>query len=360
MARDYYEVLGVARTATEEEIKKAYRQLARQHHPDRNPGDKEAETRFKEVQEAYDTLSDKEKKSLYDLRGHSGPSMRFRRKPKPGSAPNPGFSYEDVVSEMFGGSVFRGRNIQVRVEVELLEVLTGCTKTIKIKKRKRCMTCSGNGFTGFTPCSVCAGSGVKLIQDAPFDLQMACPVCQGSGKADVTRCGDCLGSGFTPMTDKMLNVQIPAGIGNGMAVRIRGEGEEAQKTGTPGDVMVVVLVKEHPIFRVEGPNLAVDIPVSYTQVALGGKIDIPTLAEGKVEVDIPAGAQSNTRFRLKGRGLPTPAGVMGDLVATVKVETPKALDEEYKKVLEQLAELEKKVVTPSREAWNKKVGEATK
>jgi molecular chaperone DnaJ len=359
MARDYYEVLGVPRTATPEEVIKAYRTLAKKYHPDRNPGDKSAEDNFKEMQEAFETIGDPQKRSMYDLKS-SGPSMNFRRGKKAGPKPNWSGWSEDVISEMFGGSVFRGRNIQVRVEIDLQEVLLGCTKTIKVKKRKRCAPCSGNGYTGFSPCTVCSGSGFKMIQDAPFNIQQSCVACQGTGKASVVRCSDCLGGGFTPMQDKLLNVKIPSGIGNGMAVRIPGEGEESQKSGQPGDVMVVVLVKDHPIFRVEGFNLVVDIPVSYTQLTLGGKVEIPTLDQGKMEVEIPAGSQSNTRFRLKGRGLPDPRGLMGDLVAAVKVETPKVLDEEYRKVLDQLAELEKRVVTPRREAWSKKVNDGPK
>ncbi len=351
---DYYEVLGVARTVTEEGVKKAYRHLAKQHHPDRNPGDKEAESKFKEVQEAYNVLGDRDKKATYDGASAS-PSMRFRRKAD--TTPRPSASFDDVVSEIFGGSVFRGRNIQVRVEITLNEVLTGCTKSIKVKKRKRCLKCTGHGYTGFASCAICGGTGMKMIQDAPFNIQTPCQACQGSGKASVDRCGDCLGGGFTPMQDKSLNVAIPAGIGHGMAVRIANEGEEAQKNGKPGDVMVVVLVKEHPIFKVEGSNLLVDMPVSYTQVALGGKVNIPTLDGGNMEVDVPQGSQSNTRFRLKGRGLPDTRKGVGDLVASIKVETPKVLDDDYKKILEQLSELENKVVTPRREAWAKKVAQ---
>lgn len=354
MSKDYYTVLGVSRTATVEEIKKAYRTLAKQYHPDRNPGDKDAEAKFKEVQEAYDTLSDMEKRAFYD-RG-AGPSMRFRKGRKPGPSPSPGFSFEEVMEEFFGGSTFRGRNIQVRVEIELKEVLTGCTKTIKIKKRKRCMKCEGKGYSSSTQCMPCNGTGFKIATDAPFLVQTVCPDCEGKGVLKTVRCDECLGAGFTPMEDKMLNIQIPAGIANGMQVRLAGEGEEAQKGGKPGDVLVVVLVKDHHIFKVEGPHLTVDIPVSYTQCALGGKINIPTITDEKIEVDIPAGSQSNTRFRLRGRGLPDPRGIVGDLVATIKVETPKELNEEYRKVLEQLAELEGRLVTPRRDAWAKKVG----
>lgn len=352
--RDHYEVLGVSRTASEEEIRKAYRKLARQHHPDMNPGDVAATERFKEVQLAYETLSDPAKRAAYDS---YGPRMNFRRRPaasRPGPASG-GFSFEEVMEEFFGGSSFRGRNIQVRVEIEFLDVLKGCTKAIKIKKRKRCARCTGNGFTEFSPCKICNGTGFKTVADAPFEFRTACEVCAGSGKAAVVRCGDCLGSGFTPMQEKSLEVTIPPGIDNGMQVRVVGEGEESQRGGRPGDLHVFVLVKDHPIFRREGVNLTVDVPVSYTQLALGGEIEIPTLDQGNMKVSIPAGSQPNTRFRLKGRGFPSPKG-LGDILVTVKVETPKEPNEEYRKVLEQLAELEKANVTPRREAWAKKVG----
>lgn len=345
---DYYATLGVEKTATLEEIKKAYRKLAKETHPDRNPGDTAAETRFKLVQEAYDTLSDSLKRAAYDR-----PTMNFRSR-KPPRQPSPGSSYEDVMEEFFGGGAFRGRNIQVRVEIDLKEVVTGCTKPIKIKKRKRCIKCEGKGYSSSTTCMPCNGTGFRISTDAPFLVQTVCTDCEGKGVLKTVRCIDCLGAGFSPMEDKNLNVQIPPGLTSGMQVRLVGEGEDSQKNGRAGDVLVIVLVKDHPIFRVEGSNLVVDIPVSYTQCVLGSKLSIPTIGGDKLETDIPAGAQSNTKFRIKRRGLPNQRGEMGDLVATIKVESPKEVNEEYKKVLERLSELEKEFITPRREAWAKK------
>lgn len=358
--KDYYEVLGVARNSTAEEIKKAYRKGAKQHHPDLNPGDPNATERFKEVQEAYDTLGDLIKKSKYD---GAAPHMRFRRKSQPKTNPGspPGFSFEEVTEEFFGGSTFRGRNITVRLEVEFKEVLTGCTKHVKIKKRKRCTGCMGNGFTGFQPCPNCEGSGAVQVADSPFGFRTACQVCGGTGKASVVKCGDCIGSGYLPgYHEKALDIKIPAGIENGMQVRLAGEGEESLRGGNAGDVMVFVLVKEHPLFSREGSNMSIEVPVSYTQLVLGDEIEIPTLAEGFLKVKVPAGSQSHTRFRLKGKGFPVGNGVLGDLIATLKIETPKSFDEDYKQALKVLSELEKKNVTPRREQWAKKVSSESK
>lgn len=359
--KDYYEILGITRSATVEEIGKAYRRLAFAHHPDRNPGDAESCERFKEVAGAYETLSDPVKKSFYD--GGGAPNMHFRRRKSPGAAtPPPGYSFEDVMSDFFGGSTFKGRNITVRIEIEFKEVLTGCTKHIKVKKRKRCTGCAGQGFTGFQPCSHCEGTGATKVVDAPFEMRTACPACAGTGKASVVKCGDCLGSGYLPgFHEKALEIVIPAGIENGMQVRLAGEGEESLRGGgRPGDVMIFVLVKDHPIFNREGPNLTVEVPVSYTQLVLGGEVEIPTLAEGALKVKVPNGSQSHTKFRLKGKGFPTGKGSVGDLIATLKIETPKTFAEDYKKVLEQLAELEKKNITPRREQWAKKVSGESK
>jgi molecular chaperone DnaJ len=354
--RDPYEVLGIQKNATEEEIKKAYKTAARKHHPDANQGDAEAEVRFKEVQSAYDILSDPRKKMLHDNGGSS--SMHFRRRsgPVPTGA---GFSYEEVMEEFFGGGKFRGRNVTVRLEIELKEVITGCQKHIKIKKRKPCVGCRGEGFTDFKNCNACSGTGFVQTFDAPFEMRHACKSCGGSGKYNIVKCADCAGTGLLPgFYEEELDVNIPAGIDSGMQIRYSGRGEQSVRSGgTPGDVIIFILVKDHSVFTREGPNILVEVPVSYTQLVLGGEIQIPSLAEGILKVKVPAGSQSHTKFRVKGRGLPVGNGMIGDLIATVKTETPKIIDEEYKKVLEQLAELESKNVTPRREQWVKKVAE---
>jgi molecular chaperone DnaJ len=267
--------------------------------------------------------------------------------------PTSGFNYNDIVNEFFGGSNFKGRSIQFRVEISLKEVLTGCTKPITIKRRKKCLTCAGTGITGFSSCKNCQGSGFFKTQDSPFELQQACMVCGGTGKSDIVKCKDCLGQGFMVATEeKTINVKIPPGIENGMQIRIVGEGEPSLRHGgKAGDVIVFVLVKDFAPFSREGANLTLEVPVSYGQLCLGDSVEIPTLNEGVYLIKIPPGSQPNTKFRIKGKGLPI-GGSFGDLIATVKVEVPKNLDEEYRKVLESLIKMEKEFITPRRKAWS--------
>lgn len=367
MDRDYYEILEISPTATATEIQKAYRKLARKYHPDANLDENEAEFAelFKEMQNAYETLSDPVKKSLYDLQRGGKSSMNFRSRnsrAKPNARPSSQF--EEVMEEFFGGnSTFRGRNIQVRVEIDFLQAYAGCTKSIKIKKKCRCPSCDGNGYTAFSACPNCRGSGyVKAAIDAPFALNAECPACFGSGKAATVACRDCKGGFLPDMIEKGINVVIPAGINSGMQVRLQGEGEESAKnTGHAGDLVVFVIVKDHPIFRREGQNILLDIPVSYTQLVLGDSLEIPTLSGEKVKVEIPKGSQTNTKFKLKGRGFPGGPDGVGYLEATLKIETPKDIqDEDYNKLLTQLSELEKKYIGPRREQWAKKTSSASK
>jgi molecular chaperone DnaJ len=354
MAKDYYEVLGVQRNATAEEIEKAYKKKAKLHHPDKNLGDPQAAERFKEVQNAYETLMNVRSRATYD---NKKPHEFYRNK---SSSFKFTFNNDDVTEEFFGGSKHRGRNIQIRVEIELLEVLTGCTKIVKVKKRKRCISCDGKGNSYSKACLSCNGTGFKVASDAPFLVQNLCSACNGKGVTEIVRCLGCLGAGFTPQEDKLLNVTIPQGIDNGMSIRLVGEGEEAQKvTGINGDCLVVVLVKDHPIFKREGCNLLLDIPVSYTQCVLGSKIIIPTLAE-QMMVEIPVGSQSNTRFRLKGKGLPDKKGNIGDLIAIIKIDAPKTVTGKYKEILEDLVKQERDNVSTRIQAWQKKLDEYTK
>lgn len=360
MARDYYEVLGIAKTATPEEIAGAFRKLAMLHHPDKNQGDEAAAAaRFKEISEAYNTLSDPSKRSVYDLRG---PSMNFRQaRPRPGPAPfQQASSFEDVMQEFFGGSQYRGRNVQAKVDISFKEAMSGCSRNIPVKKRKLCNVCSGHGFTGFQPCTVCNGSGSKqMAMDGPFEVNTLCEVCGGTGKASVVPCRDCAATGFTPMSEKLVKLDIPAGIDNGMQIRVAGEGEPAKKNGRTGDLMVFVMVASHPLFKREGLDLTFDIPVSYTQLVLGTELEVPTIDGVKVKIKIPPGTQTGTRFRMKGRGIPKMQKPVerGDLVATVKCDTPKELGEEYRQLVEQLANLELNNISERRKAYAEKAAQ---
>lgn len=369
--KDYYEILEVSPTATAKEIQKAYRKLALKYHPDANLDENEGESveLFKEMQNAYETLSDPVKKSLYDLQRGGKSSMNFRSRnsranPASAKPAGPSWHFEEVMEEFFGGnSKFRGRNIQVRVEIDFLQAYTGCTKSIKIKKKRRCLSCDGNGYTAFSACHNCRGSGyVKAAIDAPFALNAECPACFGSGKAATVACKDCEGGFAKGVIEKGVDVVVAAGINSGMQIRLQGEGEESAKNnGHAGDLVVFIIIKDHPVFRREGQNILLDIPVSYTQLVLGDSIEIPTLSGEKVKVEIPKGSQTNTKFKLKGRGFPGGPGGVGYLEATLKIETPKDIqDEDYNKLLIQLAELEKKYIGPRREQWAKKTSSASK
>lgn len=361
---DPYNVLGISRNATAEEIQIAYRKLVLKYHPDHNSGDKQAVEKLKEINSAFEILGDPSNKVRYD-NGFKGPAFsgfqrrKSNKQPKE-STTSEDFSYENVVADFFGGSVFKGRNITVRLEIDLKEVYTGCKKYIKIKKRKRCMGCYGRGFTGFTPCSNCKGSGAVQTPDAPFQFLSQCQICQGTGKASVVKCGDCLGTSFLPgFYENDLEVTIPPGIENGMQIRIAGEGEESIRGGNSidgraGDVMVFIIVKDHPVFQRQGTDLIAEVPVSYTELVLGGEIELPTIAGEIVKVKIPEGSQSHTKFRLKGKGLFV-GSKYGDLIATVKIETPKNIDEDYLKTLQELSQLEKTNITPRRQQWSKNV-----
>lgn len=362
--RDYYEVLEISISSSGEDIQKAYLKLAKKYHPDVN-ADEQASIKFKEIQNAYDTLSDPVKKSLYDL-GRNKKSMHFRtrspRKPRYEST-STSQHFEDVMSEYFGStSTFRGRNIQIRVEISFEEAYAGCTRFVKIKKKKRCDSCDGSGFASFAPCHNCNGSGVvKSAINAPFMLNADCPACFGSGKAKTVACKNCQGGFSHEMAEKGVEVKIPPGFATGMQIRILNEGEESSKiTGKTGDLFVIVLVKEHSLFKREAQNLILDVPVSYTQLVLGDTIYVPTITNEKYKIDIPKGCQTGTKFRIKNRGFPSPKG-LGDLIVTLKLEIPKDIkDNDYNELISKLSEMEKKHVSAKREEWTKKTSANSK
>ena len=349
--RDYYEVLGVPRTASDQEIKSAYRKLALKHHPDRNPGDKVAEDRFKEAAEAYAVLADTDKRHIYDRFGHPGL----------GGAATGGFDptvftgFEDIlgglgdifgIGEMFGGQRRRGgpqRGADLRYDLEISfdESARGVETTIQIPRQEACETCNGSGAApGSKPttCPQCQGRGQLRYQQGFFTVARTCGQCRGTGSIISSPCTTCRGSGRVQQTRK-LTVKIPAGIASGQRLRLSSEGEAGAGGGPAGDLYVVVHVQEHPFFHRDGNDLFCEIPLNYTTLALGGEITIPSL-EGEQTLKIPEGTQTGATFRLRGKGMPDVVAGRGrgDLLVTVKVVTPRKLTKEQRKVLEQLAE----------------------
>jgi molecular chaperone DnaJ len=349
--RDYYDVLGVPRTASDQEIKSAYRKLALKYHPDRNPGDKVAEDRFKEAAEAYAVLADTDKRHIYDRFGHPGL----------GGAATGGFDptvftgFEDIlgglgdifgIGEMFGGQRRRGgpqRGADLRYDLEISfdESSRGVETTIQIPRQETCETCNGSGAApGSKPatCPQCQGRGQLRYQQGFFTVARTCGQCRGTGSIISSPCTTCRGTGRVQQTRK-LTVKIPAGIASGQRLRLSGEGEAGAGGGPAGDLYVVVHVQEHPFFHRDGNDLFCEIPLNYTTLALGGEITIPSL-EGEQTLKIPEGTQTGATFRLRGKGMPDVVAGRGrgDLLVTVKVVTPRKLTKEQRKVLEQLAD----------------------
>ena len=349
--RDYYEVLGVPRSASDQEIKSAYRKLALKYHPDRNPGDKVAEDRFKEAAEAYAVLADTDKRHIYDRFGHPGL----------GGAATGGFDptvftgFEDIlgglgdifgIGEMFGGQRRRGgpqRGADLRYDLEISfdESARGVETTIQIPRQETCETCNGSGAApGSKPttCPQCQGRGQLRYQQGFFTVARTCGQCRGTGSIISSPCTTCRGTGRVQQTRK-LTVKIPAGIASGQRLRLSGEGEAGAGGGPAGDLYVVVHVQEHAFFHRDGNDLFCEIPLNYTTLALGGEITIPSL-EGEETLKIPEGTQTGATFRLRGKGMPDVVAGRGrgDLLVTVKVVTPRKLTKEQRKVLEQLAD----------------------
>ena len=345
--RDYYEVLGVARGAAEADIKKAYRRLAMKHHPDRNPGDADAETAFKEAKEAYEVLSDREKRSAYDRFGHAGvdPQMGGGR-PGGGFGPDAfGDIFGDVFGDIFGGggggrrgrsTMFRGSDLRYELALDLEQAVFGDTINITIPTLASCETCDGSGSKpGTSPvtCKTCGGAGQVRVTQGFFSIQQTCPACRGSGKVVEQPCGDCQGRGRVQKS-KTLAVKVPAGVDNGDRIRLTGEGEAGQNGGPPGDLYVEIRVRPHPIFERDGADLQCTIPISFANAVLGGQVEVPTL-QGEVNLKIPAETQSGKMFRLRGKGVrPVRGSGTGDLYCRVDIETPVNLTDEQKALLE--------------------------
>jgi molecular chaperone DnaJ len=375
--RDYYEVLGVPKNATDDDIKKAYRKLAMKYHPDRNQGEeaKKAEEKFKEAKEAYEMLSDGQKRAAYDKFGHAGvdPSSGMGR----GGAGPEGFSgfaeaFGDIFGDIFGGNaggrrsgaggqqVFRGNDLSYAMEITLEEAALGKDTQIRIPTWDTCETCRGTGAKpGTSPktCSTCNGAGAVHMRQGFFSIQQTCPACQGAGKVIPDPCTTCNGAGRIKR-QKTLEVKIPAGINEGMRIRSSGNGEPGSNGGPPGDLYIEIRIKPHEIFERDGDDLHCKVPVGVTTAALGGTIEVPTLGT-KAEIELPEGTQHGKTFRLRGKGVKgLRSSYPGDLYVHITVETPVKLTDAQRKLLRELDESFRKAGdrhSPNAKSWTDRV-----
>ncbi|WP_076412855.1 molecular chaperone DnaJ [Shewanella sp. UCD-KL12] len=343
--RDYYEVLSVGRDASEREIKKAYKRLAMKFHPDRNPGDKAAEASFKEVKEAYEILTDSDKKAAYDQFGHAGVDPN---RGGGGGHGDFGDVFGDVFGDIFGGGrrgggqrqAARGSDLRYNLELSLEEAVKGLSKELRIPALAACDTCDGSGAkkgSSPTTCGTCHGQGQVQMRQGFFAVQQACPTCHGRGKIIKDPCNKCHGEGRVEKS-KTLSVKIPAGVDNGDRIRLSGEGEAGEFGAPPGDLYVQVSVREHSIFVRDGNNLYCEVPISFGKAALGGEIEVPTL-DGKVNLKIPSETQTGRMFRMRGKGVKSVRShAVGDLLCKVVMETPVNLNERQKEMLREFDE----------------------
>jgi len=347
--RDYYEVLGVQKNASEAEIKKAFKRLAMKHHPDRNQDNQdEAETKFKEGKEAYDILSDAQKRAAYDQFGHAGVDQSAGM----GGAGAGGGSFSDIFGDVFGDifggggggqgghggqRVYRGADLRYNLELDLEEAVRGTSVNIRVPTYVGCDECGGSGAkkgTQPTTCTTCGGHGQVRMQQGFFSLQQTCPRCHGNGKMIADPCGKCKGQGRVEK-NKTLSVKVPAGVDNGDRIRLSGEGEAGENGGPAGDLYVQISVREHKIFERDGSDLYCDVPIAVTTASLGGELDVPTL-NGRVKLKIPAETQTGKMFRLRAKGVKTVRGSStGDLMCRVTIETPVNLTKQQKDLLEE-------------------------
>ncbi len=336
--RDYYEILGVDRSASDADIKKAFRRLAMKYHPDRNPDDAEAESHFKEAREAFDVLSDPNKRATYDQFGHAGVDQVA------GGGFSGGFAdaFSDIFGDIFGGGgrtrVRKGADLQYNLELSLEDAVAGTTVKIRVPTLKHCTTCSGSGAKpGTSPetCETCGGHGQVRMQQGFFSVQQTCPNCRGKGTTIKDPCGNCHGVGRVK-DHKSLSVEVPAGVDTGDRIRLSGEGEAGDAGAPPGDLFVQIHVKPHPIFQRDHADLYCEVPINIVTAALGGELEVPSL-NGRLNLKIPPGTQTHKLFRMRGKGVkPVRGGAVGDLICRVVVETPVNLNAEQKELLDKL------------------------
>ncbi|MGK5092501.1 molecular chaperone DnaJ [Deltaproteobacteria bacterium TL4] len=357
--RDYYEVLGVSRSASTDELKKAYRKIALKHHPDRNPGDSTAEDKFKEATEAYEVLSNQEKRARYDRFGHAADGLGGDA----GAAGGFGDIFGDIFSEFFGGGQSRGRrsgsrgergsDLQYNMEISFEEAAFGHSTEIDVPRLETCDTCGGLGARSerdIEICTVCQGTGQQRIQQGFFSVATTCGRCGGQGRTVKNPCPKCQGKTRTTKT-RRLRVNVPPGIDTGSRIKLTGEGEHGSNGGPPGDLYIVLHVSAHSIFEREGADLFCEVPVSFVQVALGAEVEVPTL-EGKAKLKIPAGTQTHKVFRMRGKGITyLRGGGRGDLHVRIVVETPTNLVATQKKLLEDFEQLSNEGSHPLRDKF---------
>lgn len=365
---DYYDLLGVGRNASEAEVKKAYRKLAMQYHPDRNPGDDAAEHKFKQVAEAYEVLRDKEKRDTYDRFGHAAFDGAGGAAQGAGGFDFSG-GFSDIFDDLFGefsgarrgrGSARRGADLRYNLQISLEDAFRGKKATIKVPTSVGCGACGGAGAragTEPTTCPTCKGHGKVRATQGFFTVERTCPTCQGNGRVIADPCRQCGGSGRVHK-EKTLSVNIPAGVEDGTRIRLSGEGEAGARGGPSGDLYIFLSIQAHPFFQRDGSNLQCRVPIPMTTAALGGHVEVPTIAGKRARLNIPAGSQSGRQFRLRGKGMPILHGSgFGDMMARISVETPVSLNKEQKELLRRFEQAGGTGTSPESEGFFSRVKE---